>query len=300
MLEIPVVHRVATLSREGIGPHRKYTHPPETLDGYLSARSDWIGVSGGDLPSGIPDSGESAFLITFDDGYRSVLEKALPVLERHDAPCVVFVTTAFCTGKAYPYELELASVLAELAEIRVPGTGDETPIRLTTRERREEVYRDIRLPLKTESHRTRERFLDALADANRYGRERHQAEAFLDPDDLAELSRHPLVTVGAHGHHHLLLSRTNPWRAWREMTKSRDLLAGIVTGSIDLFSYPYGGNSFVTRSLARISRFRAAFTASGGPLTDSSPGNRYRIPRQDLSEFPAGAVADARGGTESR
>ncbi len=38
---------------------------------------------------------ERAALVTFDDGYRSVREFALPVLQRHACPAVLFVPTGF-------------------------------------------------------------------------------------------------------------------------------------------------------------------------------------------------------------
>src|SRR5690349_16179849 len=42
---------------------------------------------------------ERAALITFDDGYRSNLEVAVPLLQRFDYPAVMFVPTAFIGGR---------------------------------------------------------------------------------------------------------------------------------------------------------------------------------------------------------
>lgn len=65
----------------------------------------------------------NAVLITFDDGYRDVLVNALPVLERHGFPAVVFVSTAHLgTDEPFPHDRRL---LAEHG-IRNPAlTWDE-------------------------------------------------------------------------------------------------------------------------------------------------------------------------------
>lgn len=45
--------------------------------------------------SGEAPRGRPVVAITFDDGYRSVLEHAVPVLERHGFPATMFVPTAY-------------------------------------------------------------------------------------------------------------------------------------------------------------------------------------------------------------
>jgi peptidoglycan/xylan/chitin deacetylase (PgdA/CDA1 family) len=48
---------------------------------------------------------ERAVLITFDDGYRDNLENALPILQRHGYPAVVFVPVAYLDGgRPLPHE----------------------------------------------------------------------------------------------------------------------------------------------------------------------------------------------------
>jgi peptidoglycan/xylan/chitin deacetylase (PgdA/CDA1 family) len=51
---------------------------------------------------------ENAVLITFDDGYRDTLENALPVLQKHGYPAVIFVPVAFMDDEMpLPHETHL-------------------------------------------------------------------------------------------------------------------------------------------------------------------------------------------------
>jgi len=50
-----------------------------------------------------------AVLITFDDGYRDIVENALPVLDKHGYPAVIFVPVAFMGDPMpLPHEMHLA------------------------------------------------------------------------------------------------------------------------------------------------------------------------------------------------
>lgn len=77
--------------------------PEKTFVGYLEllSRSDWSVIDLGAFLEGLenPDSlPPRSVLITFDDGYRSMLEVAEPLLGRFGYPAVVFVPTDFVGG----------------------------------------------------------------------------------------------------------------------------------------------------------------------------------------------------------
>ena len=53
-------------------------------------------LDGLDAPDALP---ERSALVTFDDGYRSMCDRTLPVLQRHEAPGVLFVPTHYVGGR---------------------------------------------------------------------------------------------------------------------------------------------------------------------------------------------------------
>jgi peptidoglycan/xylan/chitin deacetylase (PgdA/CDA1 family) len=103
------VSRVAILGYHKVGPPARggwetwYYVPEDVFAAHLTALRDggWQPVDGATFLRGLAEPGklpERAALITFDDGYRSVLEVALPWLERFGFPGVLFVPTDFVGG----------------------------------------------------------------------------------------------------------------------------------------------------------------------------------------------------------
>ena len=63
----------------------------EAQMGYLARHRQVVSLE--DAASGSVPAGKPAVAITFDDGYRVLVDHALPVLERHGFPATVFVPT---------------------------------------------------------------------------------------------------------------------------------------------------------------------------------------------------------------
>jgi peptidoglycan/xylan/chitin deacetylase (PgdA/CDA1 family) len=70
---------------------------------YLERRRRVVSLA--ELTAGVAEhGGKPAVAITFDDGFRSVLKEAAPVLERHGFPATVFVPTRWLEDPGQPAE----------------------------------------------------------------------------------------------------------------------------------------------------------------------------------------------------
>jgi peptidoglycan/xylan/chitin deacetylase (PgdA/CDA1 family) len=101
-----------------------YYVPEDVFAGHLTALRDggWQPVDAATFVRGLAEPGtlpERAALVTFDDGYRSVLDIALPWLERFDFPGVLFVPTDF-VGRTnlFDAESEPEEPLCDWGELR--------------------------------------------------------------------------------------------------------------------------------------------------------------------------------------
>jgi peptidoglycan/xylan/chitin deacetylase (PgdA/CDA1 family) len=269
-IEVASIHRVGEPQAHDIGVYSDTTISAEHLERYLETRRDWRPALYDDLcaaADGAPGEGR-AFILSCDDGYRSAMTELLPLLEKRGISCLLFVTTGFISGDLEPYEMQLADFLA--------GRGQESS------------YERIRLELKPASPAARRRSLAELFDASGGEPPAPRAEEFLSWEELRELSRHPLVTVGAHTVNHPLLTAL-PWvQAFKELRHAKREIQSRLGRPVEAVAYPYGGHSLRVRTLARLAGYRYGFTTRAARISAGPGLNRLALPRIDLREMTDG------------
>ena len=161
-------------------------------------------------------------LVTFDDGYRSVLQHALPVLERFEVPAVVFV----CTGPAQRREL----LWYDAMERRGRGSEIENAKRLSYH------------------------CWQVLADRVRRSADENDERAVMTPGEVASLAKHPLIEIGAHTVDHPLLSQLSVAAQRRQIAESIETLRAWTSRPIRAFAYPNGQRGDFTEDTIRIVR----------------------------------------------
>jgi peptidoglycan/xylan/chitin deacetylase (PgdA/CDA1 family) len=110
-------------------------------------------------------------------------------------------------------------------------------------------------------------------------------DGYLSEDELREISRHPLVTVGAHGLWHRHFTRLTRHDARIELIESRRLLAGITGSKVDLLAWPYGECNADLERLSADCGYQASWSVWKGT---NSTHSRWRVPlgrRDNLARF---------------
>lgn len=112
-------------------------------------------------------------------------------------------------------------------------------------------------------------------------------EGYLSTEELREIARHPLVTIGAHGLWHRHFTRLSNDEARLELRESRSLLRDITGRKIDLMAWPYGECDAGLERLSEECGYRAAWSVWKGT---NSTYSRWRVPlgrRDNMARFIA-------------
>ena len=115
-------------------------------------------------------------------------------------------------------------------------------------------------------------------------------EGFLSPDELREISKHPLVTIGSHGLWHRHFTRLTIDETRFELIESRRLLSAITGSPVDLFAWPFGECNEQLEELSKECGYRASWSIWKGSNTTHS---RWRVPlgrRDTMLRFVAKAL----------
>jgi peptidoglycan/xylan/chitin deacetylase (PgdA/CDA1 family) len=110
-------------------------------------------------------------------------------------------------------------------------------------------------------------------------------DGYLSESELREISRHPLVTIGAHGLWHRHFTRLGHDEARFELVESRRLLAGITGTAVDLLAWPYGECNAALEMQSAECGYRASWSVWKGT---NSQHSRWRVPlgrRDNLARF---------------
>lgn len=238
------LHHVRPGPPAAFAPNRALTITPQFLDrviGHvLGAGYDIITLD--DVPARLrqPGEGQPFACFTFDDGYRDNLDHALPIFERHGLPFAIYVTTGFADGRGDLWWLALEEAVRRLdmVEIELEGGMRRLPARSTAEKSAafNTVYWWLRsLP----EARTRGQ-VGALCRSAGYDPQGLSSALTLNWDEIREISRHPLATVGAHTVGHWALAKLPEAEARRQIEDSVARLEEETGRPCRHFSFPYG------------------------------------------------------------
>lgn len=279
-LQVVLYHHLSDHPSEFVDRLRVST-PPELFERHLERLSrdyevvDLDAVLSGSLP-------RRALLITFDDGYRSVVDVAGPLLRRSGLPSLFFIGGAFLDETTLPLDNLICWLSHRFSLAAIEGAITRRPTEPTSVADLMRVIADL-------PYDRRVGLPDELAGA--FGVDlaqlRRESRLFLGDSALRGLSDLGME-VGNHTTSHLhcraILDQT---AAQAELIENKQRLEELTDRPVRSFSYPYGSRLDATPYVERVlaaSGHAAQFLVESRPNAVRHKGPRWhRVSLRDRS-----------------
>jgi peptidoglycan/xylan/chitin deacetylase (PgdA/CDA1 family) len=221
--------------------------------------------------------------ITFDDGYKDLMQWAYPLLKKYQMPFALYIPTSFPDRLGELWWVALEAVIAQNNRIGMLIDGEEQFFDCRTANEKRELYNAIYRHLR--SMKSEDDLRHVVRDlAARY---RVDIAAFcrdlcMDWQQISALAADPLVTIGAHTVNHMMLKKMADERAARaEMEMSRTVLEAALGRRPQHLAYPVGDPTS-----AGPREFRIAAELGFKTAVTTRPGVLFKVHRDHLTALP--------------
>jgi peptidoglycan/xylan/chitin deacetylase (PgdA/CDA1 family) len=201
--------------------------------------------------------GRKMLCVTFDDGYADNLTHGLPVLEKHNAPATIFVTTDMPDLRLKLWWYAFEQILRDNPNRDLSALHNS--ILANSDKKNIELFFNFGF--------TDGLFRDLCARLS------------LKWDDIRKLAEHPLITIGAHTVSHPALSNVSDEQVDIELLESKRRLEQEIQREVKYFAYPFGMAGPREFEAARRAGFEAAVTTRMGNVVDGHRDHLWALPR---------------------
>jgi peptidoglycan/xylan/chitin deacetylase (PgdA/CDA1 family) len=221
--------------------------------------------------------------ITFDDGYKDLLQHAYPLLQEHEVPFALYIPTSFPDRIGELWWVALEAVIAANKRIGFVVNGKDQFFDCATigekRELYDEAYRYLRSMKSEDELRRVVRDLCACHGIDPLSFSR---ELCMSWEEIAKLAADPLCTIGAHTVNHVMLRKMQDDAGVRaEMEMSRAVLEAALGKRPNHLAYPVGD-----RTSAGPREFRIAAELGFKTAVTTRPGVLFKAHRDHMTALP--------------
>lgn len=204
-------------------------------------------------------------VITFDDGYEDNYTYAYPILNKLGIPFTIYVSVSLVNEHApiWNYPLIIEYIVRTHGELNIDGMH----YYCWTREQKNDVFRQLKgllfsLPYEHLQDEFKRLFANYLTD-----------DVFLQNtlnwEQIEEMAKDPLCTIGSHTMSHCRLTITDNRSLQYELGESKRVLEQHIGKSAEHLSYPYGWKTDVSAeaiAFAQQAGYKTALRSFGGPV----------------------------------
>lgn len=204
-------------------------------------------------------------VITFDDGYEDNYTYAYPILKKLGIPFTIYVSVNLVNDHTpiWNYPLIIERIIKKNGELDINGVH----YYCWMQEQKDYSFRQLKallfsLPYEHLQDEFKRLFADYLTD------DVFQQNT-LSWEQIEELAKDPLCTIGSHTMSHCRLTITDEASLQYELGESKAILEQHIGKPVEHLSYPYGWKTDVSAeaiTYAQQARYKTALRSFGGPV----------------------------------
>lgn len=236
-------------------------------------------------------------VFTFDDGFKDNLDHVLPLFRKHRLPLCLYIAPGLLDGKAVLWWHYLAKLLAQEPWLEFEWQDRIRVMPAGTLQEKNRAYDEMAELIRFSDQSQTLAFAGRLFE--QYGIDWRSAPGttLLNWQQLRELSRDKLITIGAHTLTHRTLDLLSDSEVLGEIRGSRDVLQDRLGILIKHYAYPFGGRRGAgdrVLGLGERCGFETMVTTRAANVFPQHEAHLHCLPRVSVSGNREGlAVADA-------
>ncbi len=176
-------------------------------------------------------------VFTLDDGMYDNYLYAYPVFKKYKVPFTIYIPTKFIGTDETLWTVPLENFLLEKDTIKLSGCFGVGSMTLNSIEAKEAALKHI-IGIVEKAGNTDE--LTGLFRSNLWDRLPDTRRSYMNWDEVKELSRDPLCTIGSHTVNHMMLSRLSDEEAEYELSESKKIIEEQIGKPVFHLGYPHG------------------------------------------------------------
>lgn len=221
---------------------------------------------------------EKQILFTLDDGYKDNYEIAYPIFKKHNVPFAIYVTTSFPEKTTILWWYILEDLIIVNSEIVL---SDGSKYNCSTELNKIASFKAIRKRIIAFEQENFIEKLNELFSGYKIDWLNKGDELSMRWEQIRELSKDPIVTIGGHTKNHFALNKLSQNDIVDEIEAGNRLIENQIGKKIEHFAYPFGGRNEIGRREMDIVK-KLGFKTN----TTTRYGNIYRGHRNYLECLP--------------
>jgi peptidoglycan/xylan/chitin deacetylase (PgdA/CDA1 family) len=224
---------------------------------------------------------------TIDDGYKDNLVHGLPIFKKHQVPFTLYITNCFPNGTAILWWYLFENHAKFSNELILSSSLGQIKFSWETEKEAFNQFTQVSEAIKSIPATELKAALSIGFGLSESEFEKQCKSVTLSWDEVIQLAKEPLVTIGAHTMNHVSVKQQASELVKEEIQASKLEIERYIDKEVCHFAYPFGGTFDVSMrdfEIAKSCGFKTATLNQPGNIFNSSKNNTFALFRMPLGD----------------